>query len=217
MGADGGSIPKRCELVRQAKQSPNLFKNSRFDKWRQCALSQATLAEPIVADRLGRLYNKDAIIQALLKRKLDDKMSLDGEKEPNDITYRAESQVDPIAHIHSLKELIQLRLLVNPTKADYKASTAMAGLDNYHLDGTPTALFICGCTLSETALKTISKVSLDLNDTNLESVCPSCDAKIHGPWIPINGTPEQQKVLHDFFDKYKNEKKERPKKKHRAV
>jgi len=230
MGADGGSIPKRCELVRQAKQPPTtttLQKNARQDKWRQCALSHAELSEPIVADRLGRLYNKDAMIQALLQRKLEEKtFTEDNQKGEGLITHK----LGPIGHIQSLKDLFDLSLTRNPSTLDLRASTAIIGFDNHHLDALlPPALFICpltrkemdgtmpflfhpdcGCVLSELALKTLTKVLFDWYDESLVLNCPSCDTVCHGPWIPLNGTPEQQKILSDKLGSYK--KKERSKK-----
>lgn len=55
MGADGGTIPKRCELVRNKKKKEKVDKNvEAATKWRTCQLTQLPLREPIVACRLGR-------------------------------------------------------------------------------------------------------------------------------------------------------------------
>lgn len=69
MGNDGGSIPSRSELVKQ-KTGPRKVQetkdaNSEF-AWNYCALSKAPLQEPLVADALGRIYNKDAVLQHLI-------------------------------------------------------------------------------------------------------------------------------------------------------
>ncbi|RPB20214.1 hypothetical protein L211DRAFT_841891, partial [Terfezia boudieri ATCC MYA-4762] len=73
MGNDGGSIPTRRELVKSASRSKthsevrdSQSQSSQYH-WTYCALSKRPLASPIVADHLGRLYNKDAMIEWLLK------------------------------------------------------------------------------------------------------------------------------------------------------
>lgn len=55
MGADGGTIPKRCELVRGKKKTEKVDKNvENANKWRTCQLTQEALLKPIVACKLGR-------------------------------------------------------------------------------------------------------------------------------------------------------------------
>ncbi|KNE66311.1 hypothetical protein AMAG_10537 [Allomyces macrogynus ATCC 38327] len=62
MGADGGSIPKRDELVKTKakaeRHDPALFLAV---SWFFCALSKEPLQEPIVSCGLGKLYNRVAI------------------------------------------------------------------------------------------------------------------------------------------------------------
>eukprot|EP01067_Filipodium_phascolosomae_P003177 Filipodium_phascolosomae@DN2573_c0_g1_i1.p1 len=90
MGGDGGSIPKRIDLVREKGQhfirslggmgyTPNtiihLHEESidiikrRDMRWSTCALSHQKLREPAVADRYGLLYNKEAVLLALVEKK----------------------------------------------------------------------------------------------------------------------------------------------------
>ncbi|KTF80407.1 hypothetical protein cypCar_00040561, partial [Cyprinus carpio] len=69
MGCDGGTIPKRHELVKGPKKVEKVDKNAELAaKWKYCALSQEKLKRPIVACELGRVYNKDAIIEYLLDK-----------------------------------------------------------------------------------------------------------------------------------------------------
>ncbi|GMR53539.1 hypothetical protein PMAYCL1PPCAC_23734 [Pristionchus mayeri] len=69
MGADGGTIPKRCELIKKKKKTEKLDKNMKnAAKWRTCQMSQQKLKKPIVADRLGRMYCKEAVIEAILNK-----------------------------------------------------------------------------------------------------------------------------------------------------
>lgn len=69
MGNDGGSIPRRREVVRQKqkeerKENYELAKN----KARLCTLSKEPLKPPIVGCRLGNLYNKEEIIRRLIEK-----------------------------------------------------------------------------------------------------------------------------------------------------
>ncbi|KAL9112977.1 MAG: hypothetical protein Q9227_002842 [Pyrenula ochraceoflavens] len=72
MGNDGGSIPKRAELVKEAARNPTTSEIKETQKeqqahlWTTCPLSHKPLTRPIVSDSGGNLYNKDAIIQYLL-------------------------------------------------------------------------------------------------------------------------------------------------------
>ncbi|KNC75535.1 hypothetical protein SARC_11941 [Sphaeroforma arctica JP610] len=69
MGADGGTIPTRGELVKVKKKKVLLDKDYDLEsKWLRCALSAQHLREPIVACPLGRLFNKEAVIGFLLDR-----------------------------------------------------------------------------------------------------------------------------------------------------
>ncbi|RMD41668.1 hypothetical protein DV735_g3430, partial [Chaetothyriales sp. CBS 134920] len=72
MGNDGGSIPTRRELVKEAARNPTAtvlkekLREHLAHRWSQCPVSHTALARPVVSDYAGDLYNKDAIIQFLL-------------------------------------------------------------------------------------------------------------------------------------------------------
>ena len=100
MGADGGTIPTRCELVKTRQKPEQKDKDSvRIYKWQYCNLTQQPLVRPIVACELGKLYNKEAIIEKLLNAKSE---GTSGERD-----YVAD-------HIRSLKDVIELQLEQNP-------------------------------------------------------------------------------------------------------
>ena len=104
MGADGGTIPTRCELVRTRKKPEQKDKDSvRIYKWQFCNLTQQPLVRPIVACELGSLYNKEAIIEKLLENK-------SGSQENGD-KLLPEAATD---HIKSLKDVKELQLADNP-------------------------------------------------------------------------------------------------------
>ncbi|PGH05680.1 hypothetical protein GX51_02840 [Blastomyces parvus] len=72
MGNDGGSIPKRCELVKSVARNPTAaelketLREHLEHYWSTCPLSHKQLLAPIVSDSAGNLYNKDAILKFLM-------------------------------------------------------------------------------------------------------------------------------------------------------
>ena len=73
----------------------------RLYKWRHCALTQEPLDKPVVACELGRLYNKEAIIEKLLNAKSE-----------------GQSTDNTADHIKSLKDVKELQLEPNPAFTD---------------------------------------------------------------------------------------------------
>jgi hypothetical protein len=73
MGNDGGSIPKRRELVKEAAKALTAaqIKEAQNEQqeygWTTDPLTRKPLARPVVSDAAGILYNKDSIIEFLLK------------------------------------------------------------------------------------------------------------------------------------------------------
>jgi hypothetical protein len=73
MGNDGGSIPKRTELVKEAAKALTTaqIKEAQNEQqeyaWSTDALTRKPLSRPVVSDAAGHLYNKDSIIEYLLK------------------------------------------------------------------------------------------------------------------------------------------------------
>lgn len=147
MGCDGGTIPKRDELVKVKKRPEQKDKASELSfKWCHCAITQQKLEAPIVSCMLGRLYSKDSVIEVLLDRS----------KIP-----------EHAAHIKTLKDIKDLSLTVNP------AFTSGAETGDGYID-RQTAQYICpttgiemngkfkfcfswkcGCVVSERALKEV--------------------------------------------------------------
>ena len=98
MGNDGGSIPTRDELVKVAKKPEQKDREGhRLYKWQHCALSQEPLSNTnVVACQMGRLYNKEAVIELLL--------------------CKDRSNAPPwAAHLEKLKDVIELKLSPNPS------------------------------------------------------------------------------------------------------
>lgn len=73
MGNDGGSIPTRRELVKEAARDRTIteLKESRQEQqeyyWTTDPISQKPLSQPVVSDSSGKLYNKDTILEYLVE------------------------------------------------------------------------------------------------------------------------------------------------------
>lgn len=68
-GNDGGSIAKRDDLVRTKAAAEKQDQDEvRHILWTACRLSKNPLREPVLADSLGQMFNKDAILECLLRR-----------------------------------------------------------------------------------------------------------------------------------------------------
>ena len=69
MGNDGGSIPKRSEVVKQKKNNVEVDKAAKaVARSTLCAISKEPLRAPIVVCKRGLLYNKEQLIKRLLEK-----------------------------------------------------------------------------------------------------------------------------------------------------
>ncbi|KAM4033684.1 replication termination factor 2 isoform 2-T2 [Anomaloglossus baeobatrachus] len=181
MGCDGGTIPKRHELVKGPKKVEKIDKNAELvARWYYCTLSQEKLKRPIVTCELGRLYNKDAVIEFLLDKSPD------------------KPHADSAAHIKSIKNVIELNLSENPAWTGDKGNTKgdmydeqraqficpVVGLE---MNGKHRFCVLrrCGCVFSERALKEIKT-----------DVCHKCGANfMDDEVILLNGDKDEVEEL----------------------
>jgi len=206
MGNDGGSIPDRRDLVRTKAKAEQADKaNQTRAKWFFCALSKRLLQEPIVSCALGKLYNKDAILEYLL-----DKSSYgDGEV--------------ICGHIRSLKDVKVLNLTHNPSP---DKSTPIDGdtikvqfvcpLTFKEMLGSAPFVYIstCGCVFSQAGLRTVSRAdkgspkdeskgdSREGSPADSEKqyqLCPSCGTKYDKSQdvLTLNPSPEEETVMYE--------------------
>ncbi|KAI8328430.1 Rtf2 RING-finger-domain-containing protein [Chlamydoabsidia padenii] len=177
MGNDGGSIPRRIELVKEkqkdVKQNPNLQREA---AWFYCALSKKALEQPIVADRLGKLYNQDVVIEYIL----DPSAYGDGDK------------ICP--YINSTKDTIKLNLTTNPayTNLQNDTSTVVGSLDRdlrsqficpismKEMNGKHRFVYLdsCGCTFAEQTMKEVNSTQClscgnPFDNTNIITINPT--------------------------------------------
>ncbi|XP_053395259.1 replication termination factor 2-like [Mercenaria mercenaria] len=192
MGCDGGTIPRRDELVR-TKQKPEQ-KDKTADlaaKWKHCAITQDQLREPVMACELGRLYNKESALEFLIDRtKFECAPSFE--------------------HLRGLKDLKQLNLTENRNYSNSKSEKGDAYIDTQdakyicpvvglEMNGMHkfSYLWSCGCVLSERALKEVK------GDT-----CHKCGKVFtENDIIPLNGSDDELDALHTRMEERRLQQK----------
>ncbi|KAJ5577884.1 uncharacterized protein N7459_006848 [Penicillium hispanicum] len=114
MGNDGGSIPTRRELVREAARAPSTAQVKEAQReqqehhWTTCPLSHKALARPIVSDSVGNLYNKDAMLQFLLPG--DDAEGISSKSDCEEILC---------GRVKSLRDVVELHFEVDTERAEH--------------------------------------------------------------------------------------------------
>lgn len=196
MGCDGGTIPRRDELVKTKKKKEAKDKNAEIaGKWKYCSISSNKLQRPIVSCELGRLYNKEAIIEYILNK-----------ESPNS---------SMLSHIRSLKDVTTLNLTKreqDPNKAgssidDSQHADYVCPISGLEMNGNYKFFFSrnCGCVFSERALK---QVKMD--------TCLVCNASFdQNDLITLNGNNEEVDQLQQrMLERRSKEKEKKKKRKH---
>jgi SUMO ligase MMS21 Smc5/6 complex component len=117
MGNDGGSIPTRRELVREAAKAPSTAQVKEAQRemqehfWTTCPLSHKPLARPIVSDCVGNLYNKDAILEFLLPG--DDAQG---------ISSKADCEEILCGRVKGLRDVVELKFEVDTERGEHPSS-----------------------------------------------------------------------------------------------
>ncbi|KAM8758058.1 replication termination factor 2 isoform 1-T1 [Acanthopagrus schlegelii] len=204
MGCDGGTIPKRHELVKGPKKVEKVDKNAELAaKWKYCALSQEKLKRPIVSCELGRLYNKDAVIEYLLDKSAE---------QPN---------VDAVVHIRGIRDIKELNLTDNP---EWEGERRNAKGDRYEdincgmficpvvgleMNGKHRFCYLqtCGCVFSDRAMKEVKT-----------EICHKCGDpfKIEDV-VVLNGTKEEVEKLREKMEERRTKAKIKKSKKSKAA
>jgi len=175
MGCDGGTIPRRDELVRTKKKPEKVDRDiENAAKWKYCALTQAALREPVVVCYLGRLYNKEAVIEALLDKTI--------------------AENENAGHIRNMKDMKTLNLTKNPSfdisqvdkgneYKDYNVAQFICPVVGIEMNGKYRfcVIWSCGCVVSEKAFKEVKA-----------DVCHKCGkAYVEEDVIILHGTEEE--------------------------
>ncbi|CAK9168834.1 unnamed protein product [Ilex paraguariensis] len=189
-GGDGGATgaeSRDCYLNMYATKKPDKVDPNeiRLSKWLNCALSNEPLKHPVVVDKLGNLFNKEALVEALLGKKL-----------PKQFRY-----------VKGLKDMIMVELELIPgleENGDVIGGTRfqcpIAGLE-FNGKYKFFALRPCGHVLSAKALKEVKS-----------STCLVCHKEIEDK-IVINGSEEEIAALKERMEEEKGKIKVKKEKK----
>nr|XP_020485023.1 replication termination factor 2 [Labrus bergylta] len=204
MGCDGGTIPKRHELVKGPKKVEKVDKNAELAaRWKYCALSQEKLKRPIVSCELGRLFNKDAVIEYLLDKTAE---------RPN---------VEAVAHIRGIKDIKELNLTDNPVWEGERRNTKGDRYEDVHcgmficpvvgleMNGKHRFIYLqsCGCVFSDRAMKEVKT-----------EICHKCgDPFKDEDVVVLNGTKEEVEKLTEKMAERRSKAKTKKSKKSKAA
>lgn len=119
------------------------------DLWTKCALSGESLVDPILSDYLGRLYNKESILEWLLSPE----------------TYN-DAQRKFMKHITSLKDLVQLKPDYNSDN-QWICSVSGKNIMKEYNSGSFIYFAECGHVFAESAIRNVSS-----------KTCPDCDVQV---------------------------------------
>ncbi|KAL4400652.1 Replication termination factor 2 [Malassezia pachydermatis] len=138
----------------------------RHTQWTLCRISRQKLRAPIMIDRLGQLYNKEALIEYLLRKSTK-------------TVSEAETKV--AGHIRGLKDVRQVQLHVNPTHEaaggdalyyPYACPLTQRVMNGKHKF---VCLWPCGCVMSETGLReTAFPGQKKRPEDKATTPCPQC-------------------------------------------
>ncbi|CAL8340386.1 unnamed protein product [Merluccius merluccius] len=204
MGCDGGTIPKRHELVKGPKKVEKVDRNAELAaKWKYCALSQEKLRRPIITCELGRLYNKDAVIEYLLDKTAE---------RPN---------TEVATHIRGMKDIKELNLTDNPewdsegrtTKGDryedMHCAMFICPVVGLEMSGKHRFCYLqtCGCVFSDRALKEVKT-----------EICHKCGEQFKSEDIVVlNGTKEEVEKLRERMEEKRLKAKTKKSKKNKVA
>ncbi|KAK9079182.1 hypothetical protein SSX86_000852 [Deinandra increscens subsp. villosa] len=183
-GGDGGATgaeSRDCYLNMYAEKKPDKVdpNEQRLSKWLNCALSNEPLNHPIVIDYLGNIFNKQALVECLLSKKLP----------------------KAFAHIKGLKDMIPIELESIPRSSldsEVKFQCPITGLE-FNGKYKFYALKSCGHVLSSKALKEVKSCTCH--------VCHKEFAE--NDKIVINGNEEEVIALREVMEIGKSKLREK--------
>lgn len=165
MGNDGGSIPKRRELVKDAARAPSVseLKATAFESlshaWEHDPLSADSLdMENTASDWRGKLYNYESVLKGLIPGEGD--ADADEKANGNDMSFSATG-------IKSIKDIVRLRFKRHQPAGSKEKEVWACPVSLKELGPATKAVYIvpCGHVFAEVAIKEI---------TDQEHNCPEC-------------------------------------------
>lgn len=155
MGNDGGSIPKRRELVKEAARLPTASElkatalESLTHAWTTCPISSEPLdPHNAVSDARGRLYNYETILRRLIPSADDD-----NNQSPEDAQQSQEAIEFARSGIRALKDVVKLRFSIR--RDEKRGEILTCPLSMKELGAATRAVYIvpCGHVFSEAVVK----------------------------------------------------------------
>lgn len=169
MGNDGGSIPTRRELVKEAARNPSAaqVKESQHEQqeyqWNTDPISRQPLEQPVVSDSSGKLYNKATILEYLVEG-----------------TRKEDAERETQGAVKSLKDIVEVKFELDTDESDAAAKKRAwkCPVTGDRLGPASKAVYIvpCGHAFSGAAIKEVSGEK-----------CLTCDTEYaSNDIIPIN-------------------------------
>ncbi|RAL37731.1 hypothetical protein DM860_000425 [Cuscuta australis] len=180
-GGDGGATgaeSRDCYLKMYAIKKPDKIdpNERRLSKWLNCTLSNEPLKHPVVIDKLGNLFNKEALVEALLKKQV-----------PKQFSY-----------IKGLRDMVPVELSFIPGMEDSalcggtRFQCSVSGLE-FNGKYKFFALRTCGHVFSAKALKEVKS-----------SACLVCHKEfVENDKIVINGSEDEVAALRERMEEEK--------------
>jgi len=152
MGNDGGSIPHREDMIREKPKEKKVDQALHaHTKSRLCSLSSQNLTLPLVADRIGNIFTKEAILGGLVNKNIS----------------------KAYCYIRKMKDVKDLNpVMKNPesNRIDNEGNNLIVcPISGTEFDGFHkfTLLWACGCVIATKVFE-----NMDLNGS-----CPNCGQK----------------------------------------
>ncbi|KAK4523927.1 hypothetical protein GAYE_SCF00G1825 [Galdieria yellowstonensis] len=188
MGGDGGSLNNtRLELVqvrkdvlgKRKKTSDGAPGDTKEANFKTCAISREPLRPPVVACKLGYLFNKEALIRFLLERKTKTKQE--------DFSVG----VDAFQHIKSLKDVVDCSRSLQGDEIKGFRVVCPITLQEASSKRRFYVLWKCGCIVSESALRETGFMKATDNGSRS---CPVCftSGQTESDLVLLNPTPEER-------------------------
>ncbi|KAF2500282.1 DUF602-domain-containing protein [Lophium mytilinum] len=170
MGNDGGSIPTRRELVREAAkaltttQVKEVQTEQQEYAWSTDPISRKPLSRPVVSDSVGKLYNKDSILEYLLPS--------------DDSAAKAEAEKVLDGRVKSLKDVVEVKFEVAEGKMERtngdlgRTERWLCPITNRELGPGAKAVYLvpCGHAFAGSVVKEISgETCLQCNEPYAEN------------------------------------------------
>lgn len=193
MGNDGGSIPKRSELVKSAARAPTSSElkatalESLSHAWTHDALTSEPLAmESVVSDWRGRLYNYETVLEGLMPSDDDSAPALTN-GDSQELTFASTG-------IKSLRDVVKLKFKRYSPPGEKVKEIWACPMSLKELGPSTKAVYLvpCGHVFAEVAIKTIQ-----------EELCPECSESFKSENV-IDILPTEQKDVERLSKRLEN-------------